>query len=335
MNAAFTEPAKPGPSNSITDVSGIMIGHAHDAQAMTGATVALFDPAMTASVDVRGGGPGTRETDLLDPSRLVHQIHALVFSGGSVYGLEAASAVTSWLGAQGRGYRLIHRPGAPVSPIVPAAILYDLANDGDKSWGETPPYADLGRQACEVASESFALGKVGAGYGARAGQVRGGIGSASLQTSDGYIVGALAAVNAFGSVYMPGSDVFWAWPLERDGEFGSARPDPGWSPEAGDFPSDTKIGAAAAGANTSLAMVALNVALDAGEAKRVAVMAQDGLARAIRPAHAAVDGDVVFCLANGERPMPEPKALTLSRLGSIAADCLARAVARGVYAARP
>ncbi|NHK29378.1 P1 family peptidase [Parvularcula flava] len=337
-----------GPRNSITDIDGLRVGHSHDPDARTGVTVILPDRMVTASVDVRGGGPGTRETDALQPERLVGGLNALVLSGGSVYGLGAADAVAGMLGAEGRGYALIPSPGVPVSPIVPSAILYDLANGGNKGWGDTPPYARLGREALAHAKgeggTDVGLGRTGAGYGAQAGAWPGGLGTASFVTPEGITVGAIVAVNAFGSPYIPGTKCFWAWPFEMDGEFGGVRPDGGET--AHGFPDDTKLGPVRAaggaqnsagvakpGANTTICAVATDAALSTADCKRLAIMAQDGLSRAIRPAHAPVDGDTVFALSTGARDLPEPRALSLSVLGNHAADCLARAIARGVHAA--
>lgn len=319
-----------GPRNDITDVPGINVGQAENARVKTGVTVVLTEEPAICSGDVRGGGPGTRETDLLDPSTLVDRADAIVLSGGSSYGLAAADGVAAWLGAKGRGFQLVARPGVPPSPIVPAAILYDLANGGDKNWGTEPPYRALGLAACESAARApVKLGRAGAGFGASAGAGPGGLGSASYVTPEGIIVGVLVAVNSFGSVKMPGADAFWAWPFEQDGEFGGARPGKDWRTTA-DFPADTKLGAAAR-ANTTIGIVALSAALTQAEARRIAIMAQDGLARAIRPAHGPTDGDALFVLATGEGPSPDP--LTLTRLGLLAADCVARAIARGVYEA--
>jgi L-aminopeptidase/D-esterase-like protein len=323
-----------GPRNDITDVPGIRVGEAHDERARTGVTVILPDAPAIVAGDVRGGGPGTRETDLLDPSTLVDRADAIVLSGGSSYGLGAADGVAAWLGARGRGFRLGQRDGVPPSPIVPAAILYDLANGGDKNWGEEPPYRNLGILAAAAAAQGAAvkLGRAGAGYGAMAGAEAGGLGSSSFVTDDGFTVGAIVAVNSFGSVRRPGARTFWAAPFELDREFGGI----GGSDEGGvaDWPADTKLGAAAARANTTIAAVAVNAALTQAEARRLSIMAQDGVARAIRPAHGPTDGDAVFALATGGKAASDPAILT--RLGLIAADCLARAIARAVHeAARP
>ena len=322
--------ARPGPLNLITDVPGLKVGQAHDPACRTGVTVLLPDARAVCAVDARGGAPGTRETDALAPDTLVEAVDAVVLSGGSVYGLAAADAVAVWLGARGRGYGLATLPGVPRAPIVPAAILYDLANGGDKRWDESPPYAALGRRAVEAARVTFDLGTAGAGAGAMAGLLKGGVGSASVVTHDGFTVGALAAVNSFGSVVSSGGRAFWASPYEIDGEFGGLPLGAG-----GGEPDDWGLAKRdpLPGANTTIACVATDAILTPAQARRVAIMAQDGLARAIRPAHALFDGDVVFALATGLRPLSDPVDFTLTRLGALAADCLARAIARGVYEA--
>lgn len=315
--------------NRITDVAGLKVGQAHDARARTGVTVILPDQRAVCAVDVRGGAPGTRETDALAADTLVEAVDAVVLSGGSVYGLAAADGVTAWLGARGRGYGLA--VGVPPSPVTPAAILFDMANGGDKSWGEAPPYRELGRAAVAAAGRDVALGTAGAGYGAMAGALKGGTGTASATTGDGFTVGALVAVNCWGSVTAPGGKTFWAAPYELDGEFGglgtaglSAGPGQWGAAKTAD---DTR--------NTTIACVATDAILTPAQARRLAVMAQDGLARAIRPIHAPFDGDVVFALSTGRRPLGPAKDHDLARLGALAADTLARAVARGVFEATP
>jgi len=311
-----------GPRNLITDVPGILVGNAEDEKARSGVTVVLPEEPAVAAVDMRGGAPGTRETDLLRPEALVQQVHAVVLSGGSAFGLAAADGVMAWLAARGRGFEAL---GAIV-PIVPAAILFDLANGGHKDWGDDPPYRTLGYAAADTAAERFTLGNVGAGLGAAAGALKGGLGSASQLDDGGFTVGALAAVNPYGSVVMPGCDTFWAWPFERDGEFGRQMPPPGPTPEGG---YET---AGRPGENTTLVVVATDAVLTQAEARRVAIMAQDGIARAIRPVHTPFDGDTVFVLATGRRGLADSHA-DVARIGSMAADCTARAVARGVYEA--
>jgi L-aminopeptidase/D-esterase-like protein len=323
----------PGKSNSIVDVAGIQVGQAVDSNARTGVTVILPETRAVCAVDVRGGGPGTRETDALASHTLVDAVDAVVLAGGSSYGLAAADGVAAMLGARGRGFSLIDLPGVPPSPVVPSAILYDLANGGDKNWGEDPPYRSLGRAALSEASKEIALGRAGAGYGAMAGQHRGGTGSASFVSPDGFTVGALVCVNSFGSVTLPDLDnVYWAWPWETGGEFGGDRPPSSWSASAGDWGA-AKINPGAR-ENTTIACIATDAALTSAQAQRLAIMAQDGLARAIRPVHTPFDGDVVFALSTGRKALPESSDFKLAQLGSLAADCLARAVARGVHEAR-
>jgi L-aminopeptidase/D-esterase-like protein len=323
--------ARPGVRNLITDVPGLKIGQAEDVVARTGVTVIQPDERAVCAVDVRGGAPGTRETDALAPENLVDAVDAVVLSGGSVYGLAAADGVVAWLGARGRGFGLAPNPDVPPSPVVPGAILFDMANGGLKAWGEAPPYRDLGRDAVAAAAETFRLGTAGAGYGAMAGALKGGIGSASMVTADGFAVGAVVAVNCWGSVVAPGGRSFWAAPFEVAGEFGGLG-----SAGLSAAPEDWGLAKTAQAArNTTIACIATDVALTPSQARRVAIMAQDGLARAIRPIHAPFDGDVVFALSTGLRPMPEAADYTVARLGSLAADALARAVGRAVFEAQP
>lgn len=321
-----------GPRNHICDLGGISVGNAVDEAVRTGVTVVLPEARAVAGGEVRGGGPGTRETDLLDPSCLVDAVDAVVLSGGSSWGLEAASGVAAWLGARGRGYRV---GGSPlVSPIVPSAILFDLSNGGSKNWGEEPPYRALGKAACERAGEDLALGNAGAGLGATAGIYKGGLGSASIVSESGLEVAALMAANPFGSAVMPGTDRFWAAPLELDGEFGGRGLPGGAGGFAAQHPLLGTKANALAGANTTIGVVAVNADLTPAEARRIAIMAHDGMARAIRPVHAPVDGDTIFVLATGAYPLgPAPRHTALSVIGSLAADCVARAIARAVYEA--
>jgi len=322
---------KPGPLNLITDVEGITVGNAEDATALTGTTVLLTGGRAIGGCDVRGGAPGSRETESLRPEGLGTGVDAITLSGGSVYGLDAASGALAWLAARKIGFRL---PQSEISlPIIPGAILFDIANGGDKNWGHEAPYRRLAEAACEKAGKRFALGNAGAGYGAVAGAYKGGLGSASAVTSDGFTVGALAAVNAFGSPVIPGTSTLWAWPYEQDGELGRQKPPPSHSLDL-DFPDDIKRPPQPV-ANTAIAIVATDVALTPSQARRVAVMAHDGFARSLRPVHTPVDGDIVFAVSTGAKPMPEPWQFNLGRIGSIAADCLARAVARGVFEAEP
>jgi L-aminopeptidase/D-esterase-like protein len=281
---------------------------------------------------------------------IVDAVDAIVLAGGSVYGLDAGGGATAWLGARGRGFRPARAPAtAPVSPIVPAAVLYDLANGGDKGWGERPPYDAWGRLACEAASVDVALGNAGAGIGAKVGLQKGGLGSASAVHGD-LVVGALVAVNAFGSAVVPGTRALWASPFELDGELGAAAetaaetgawhgvaaadPFAGTTAASGAEPGGSRTGGIAEGGNTTIGVVAVNAAVTAVEARRIAIMAHDGLARAIRPMHSHVDGDVLFVVATGDHRLAGHDRLRdLMRIGSIAADCVARAVGRGVVAA--
>jgi L-aminopeptidase/D-esterase-like protein len=317
--------------NLITDVPGLKVGHAEDMRLGSGVTAIVFDAPAVGSIDVRGGGPGTRETDALKAENLVDAVDALVFAGGSVYGLAAADGVVAAMGAENKGFALIDLPGVPRSPVVPAAILYDLANGGNKAWGDAPPYAALGRKAYAARGGNVALGNAGAGMGAMAGALKGGQGSASIVTHDGFTVAALACVNCWGSTTLPGQRAFWAHAFELDGEFGAAAPDLSKRFDMEDW-HGAKMSAAPR-ANTTLACVAVDADLTPAEAARVAQMASAGLARAIRPVYAPFDGDTVFALATAARATSAPRALAVARFGALAADCLARAIARGVYAA--
>src|SRR5262245_40925484 len=286
-----------GARNLITDVPGIRVGQAHDESARTGVTVVLPDEPARAAVDVRGGAPGTRETDVLDPMSLAARIDAVVLSGGSAFGLDAASGVVKWLSEHGRGFEL--RPGVPRVPIVPAAILFDLANGGRFAPELFPA---LGRKAVAAASNEMALGNAGAGYGATAGAYKGGIGSASAVIDNAVTVGAVVAVNAAGSPIIPGTDVFWAFALEQDGEFGGRRLDRQFGGADPDLPADGK-GRLSPGANTTIAVVATDADVTATELKRIAIMASDGFARALRPVHTPFDGDTVFALTTAKRTL--------------------------------
>ena len=308
--------------NLITDVPGVLVGNAQDVRLASGSTAIVFEAPAVGSIDVRGGGPGTRETALLDPAQTVQGIDAIALSGGSAFGLDAASGVQAWLREQGRGFAV---RSARV-PIVPGAILFDLLNGGDKNWDRYPPYRDLGYQAAAAAGTAFELGSVGAGLGATTVNLKGGLGSASA-VCDGFTVGALAAVNAAGSVVTGDGPWFWAAPFERDGEYGGLGLPP--SLPAGGLDSVTKANPRT---STTLAVVATDAVLTKAEAKRLAVMAQTGLARAIYPVHTPLDGDIVFAVSTGRKPLADPM-LGLTTLGTAAANCVARAIARAVYEA--
>jgi L-aminopeptidase/D-esterase-like protein len=318
---------RPGERNLITDVPGLCVGQAEDRLARTGVTVVLPDEPARGAVDMRGGAPGTRETDALDPMGLAGRVDAVVLSGGSAFGLDSATGVMAWLSEQGRGFEL--RADLPRVPIVPAAILFDLASGGRFSPAIFPA---LGRKAVATASAEFSLGNAGAGYGALAGAYKGGIGSASAVIDDEVTVGALVAVNAAGSPLIPGTDVFWAFALEQEGEFGGKRLDARFKGADLDLPPDGK-GRLRPAANTTIAVVATDADLTGTELKRIAIMAADGFARALRPTHTPVDGDTVFALTTAAKALNGDKPRALTRIGSVAADCIARAIARGVYEA--
>jgi L-aminopeptidase/D-esterase-like protein len=311
--------------NLITDVPGVLVGQAEDMRLGSGVTALVFEQPAVASIDVRGGGPGTRESTLLDPATTVPGIDALVLAGGSAFGLDAASGVQAWLKEHGRGFAI----RTALVPIVPAAILFDLLNGGDKEWSRYPPYRELGYAAAAAAAEDFALGSAGAGTGATVADLKGGVGSASAMTQGGHVIGALAAVNAVGSVVINGGPWFWAAPFEVAGEFGG-RGLPSPLPPAALHP-PTKGGANEA---TTLVVVATDAVLTKTQAHRLAVMAQTGFARAIYPVHTPLDGDVVFAVATGKKPLADP-LFALSELGTYAANVVARAIARAVYEAAP
>ena len=317
---------QPGPRNLLTDVAGLRVGNAGDASLRSGVTVVLCEQPAVAAAAIPGGAPGSRETDLLRPDCMVEKIDAVVFSGGSSFGLDAAGAVSVRLAQQGRGFAV----GPQRVPIVPSAILFDLLNGGDKSWGTEPPYGELGRQALAAADESFQLGNAGAGLGATAGPLKGGLGSASWILPDGFTVGALAAVNACGSATLPDSPLLWAWPFEQADELGAQRR---LLEQAKIMDLDYDFEAALPAANTTLCLVATDAALSKAQTSRLALMAQAGLARALRPVYTPFDGDSVFALATGTADAGPVAPLQLARLGLCAADCLSRAIARGVYEA--
>ena len=304
--------------NAITDVPGIRVGHWTNLEAATGCTVVLCTDGAVGGVDVRGGAPGTRETDLLNPVNVVEKVHAILLGGGSAFGLAAADGVMRWLEEQGIGFDA----GVARVPIVPAAILFDLGFGSAK----VRPDAASGYAACAAASDGpVAQGNVGAGTGATCGKMLGplqamksGLGSASRQIEGGAIVAAVVAVNAAGDVYDPRTGRIVAGARKPGGkgffnESGANAPSPGAN--------------LLAGTNTTIAVVATNAALSKIGATKVAQMAHDGLARAIRPAHMMFDGDTVFALSTGR------VQADLSRIGAVAADVLAEAVLAAVLAA--
>ncbi len=319
----------PGPKNLITDIAGLSVGQADDVRLRSGVTVILPHRPVRGAADIRGGGPGTRETETMADTGIVNELHALVLSGGSAFGLDGATGVQSYLREKGVGFAV----GPVRVPIVPQAILFDLLNGGDKEWGRHAPYRDMAYEAAAKASADVALGTAGAGFGgtvawAKSGQrMMGGLGSASLMRDDGLGIGVLAAVNAAGSVTVGAGPHFWAAPWEIGAEFGGLG-----LPSSFDEAAQTPILKSGPIQNTTLAVVATNAALTKAELKRLAIMAQTGLARSIVPVHTPLDGDIVFALSVGEMRLTDP-VFDLAELGARAANTLARAVARGVYKA--
>ena len=312
--------------NLITDVEGLLVGNASDDKGLTGTTVVVPDKHMVLAADCRGGAPGTRELDALRPENIVETIHALVLSGGSVFGLDAASAVAVELAKKGIGFKFGDQPWP--CPVVPAAVLFDLMNGGNKAWGAEPPYRRLGAEALANAAEDFALGNVGAGCGAMAGALKGGLGSASAQVGE-FTVGALVAVNSVGSCADPATGNLFARSLAIGDEMGFVVNTP--LPAFAATKIDLMKEAAAAGANTTIAVVATDASLTKAEALRLAIMAQDGLAMAIRPAHTPFDGDTVFAASTMVRALPGNRPLAVAELGAAAATTLARAVGRALW----
>lgn len=314
---------RPGSRNLITDVAGLTVGNASDAAIKTGCTVLLGDKPFTCGIHVMGGAPGTRETDLLAPDKTVEQVDALVLSGGSAFGLDAASGVADGLRAQGRGFSVGDQP----VPIVPAAILFDLLNGGAKDWSENP-YKTLGKQALAGAGPVFSLGSAGAGTGATTANLMGGLGSASIVLPSGHTVAALVAVNSLGSATVGNSPYFWAAPFEMGDEFGGLGP-------AAVFPdphlAQTKL---SSHANTTIGIVATDATLSQAQCTRMATAAHDGYARALVPSHTPMDGDLVFAASTALKPLENPLFDTLN-LGHAAATVMARAIARAVFLATP
>ncbi|TXR51159.1 P1 family peptidase [Phyllobacterium endophyticum] len=319
---------KAGPRNLITDVPGVRVGNASDSKLKSGCTVILCENPATAAVQVLGGAPGTRETDLLEPHNTVEAINALVLSGGSAFGLDSGSGVQAALREMGVGFAV----GTQRIPIVPGAVLFDMLNGGDKNWGRYPPYRELGYEAAHSASSDFSLGTAGAGTGATVNELKGGLGSASALLQSGTIIGALVAVNALGMVTVGQSRHFWAAPFEIGDEFGGlGLPQP--------LPRDavkvrTKFSDAERDANTTIGVIATDLILTKAQTKRLAIAAHDGYARAIWPAHSPFDGDLVFAIATGSSGKV-PELTEFIDLCATAASTMARAVARGVHAATP
>ncbi len=317
----------PGPRNLITDVAGLAVGNAQDDNLKSGTTVLLSeDGPMTTSYAVMGGAPGTRDTDLLEPDKTVPGVDAIVLSGGSAFGLAAAQGVMDALAQQGRGFQ-VHSARVP---IVPAAIIFDLPNNGQKGWAENP-YPALGLDALGNIAHDFALGTAGAGTGATDAQHKGGLGSASLVLPDGTTIGALVVVNALGSATTPSGKHFWAAPFEIGEEFGGLGPDPTANLQA--LLPSRKTAAMAQHGNTTIGVVATDARLDKAACKRLATAAHDGFARALVPAHTPYDGDLIFASSTARRGPPSDEVMPL--LGHYAAVCMARSIARAIWEATP
>lgn len=322
-------PFSTGPRNLITDVRGLRVGSAHDEQLKSGSTAIIPDAPMVAAAQVLGGAPGTRETDALEPHNRLDTVHAIALSGGSAFGLDAAGGVQAALREAGIGVEVAgHR-----IPVVPAAILFDLANGGDDEWGRYPPYRELGYEAARNAGADFAIGTAGAGFGATTAGLKGGLGSASTMLAGGITVGALAAVNPLGSVTIAGTPHFWAAPFEIGDEFGGlGLPSPLPEGTADIF---WKFAEPPWGnRNTTIAAIATDAVLTKAEAKRFAINAHGGFTRAIWPSHSPADGDIVFGLATGATGIVPDERMAME-ISAVAASTMARAIARAVYAATP
>lgn len=314
--------------NAITDIAGILAGHFTDPEAVSGTTVVLCPAGAVAGVEVRGAAPGTRETDLLDPVNLVDKVQGICLCGGSVYGLAAADGVVRYLAEKGWGFAL---DKTHVAPIVPAAVIYDLG----RGPNFVPPVdAQWGYRACvNATAESVAQGSVGAGTGAKSYSIKGGVGTASQVIAGGMLVAALVVVNSHGSAVDPGTGLFWELRPGMEPDLES------WAGKKFRLPPPPR---SRPGANTTIGVVATDARLNKNQATKVARMAHDGLARAIRPCHTMFDGDTIFCLATGAKPLAEISgpfdvsgAAAVSQVGQAAADCISRAVMRGLLAAEP
>jgi D-aminopeptidase len=314
--------------NLLTDVAGLKVGQAADPKLASGVTVVLFDSPAVASIAVPGGAPGLRDSALLEPGMTVEAVDALVLSGGSSFGLDSMGGVQAHLRAIGRGFAV----GDQRVPIVPGAILFDLNNGGNKNWAKQPPYWELGFQAAGRAGIDFELGTAGAGFGATTANLKGGLGSASARTAGGFTVGALVAVNAIGQATIGNSAHFWAAPFERDHEFGG-RGLPATMPEKHLLMRVKGDPTPKALANTTIAIVATDACFSKEQAKRMALQSQSGLALALRPAHAAFDGDAIFAAATGNSGRAPSDLRELTEICLSASDCLSRAIARAVYLA--
>lgn len=321
----------PGPRNLITDITGLKVGNCSDEQLKSGVTSLVCETENTASVHVMGGAPGTRETDLLRVENTVQSVDAIILSGGSAFGLDAAGGAQSALRELGRGFQIReHR-----IPVVPAAIIFDLSNGGNKDWGKFSPYRELGYQAIRNAAPDFYIGSHGCGTGALVGGpgtgLKGGLGSASTVLPNGISIGALIAVNSLGAATVGNSRNFWAAPFEIGDEFGGL----GWANVSSEESREIRIkfrDNISLGTNTVIGIIATDAKLSKAQCKKLAISAHDGIARAIWPAHTQFDGDLLFGLATGTSQIVPDLEEQLD-LGAIAASTVSRAIARGIFAA--
>ncbi len=318
---------KPGPTNSITDIEGLSVGNAQDIDLKSGVTALICDKPCIASVAVHGGAPGTRDTELLSPKNTVETINGITLSGGSAFGLDAASGVQAWMRENNRGFEV----GPVRVPIVPGAIIFDLINGGNKKWGRFPPYRDLGYEAAQNAKGDFDIGTAGAGTGALVAGLKGGLGTASLKLDNGITIGALFVVNALGTPLMGNTKHFHAALFEKDNEFGGHG-----LPTKVPFDVDTvkfKFRDMASDlSNTTIGIIATDAVVTKAEAERLAIAAHDGIARAIYPAHTPYDGDLIFSIASGGSGI-KPKGDDWTEMSGHVANVTSRAIARGVYEA--
>lgn len=318
---------KPGPKNSITDIEGLKVGNAQDDTLKSGVTVLMCEEPMIASVAVHGGGPGTRDTELLSPENTVEAINALVLSGGSAFGLDAASGVQAYLREKGQGFTV----GNMNVPIVPQAILFDLINGGDKDWGKYPPYREFGYEAASHASSKFETGTAGAGTGALVAGLKGGLGTASIKLDNGITLGALFAVNALGSPLIGDTKHFHAALFEQGHEYGGVGL-PSSMPDNADTLNIKFREETTSVSNTTIGIIATDAILTKAQAKRLAIAAHDGIARALYPAHTPFDGDLIFAIASGGSGIV-PQKNDWTDMAAQASNVTTRAIANGVYSA--
>ena len=307
-----------GPSNSITDIDGFLVGNAHDDKLKSGVTVLTRPNSFRASVSILGGAPGTKETDLLSPDKIVDKIDGIVLSGGSAFGLDASSGVMDCLKNRNRGFDT----GSIKVPIVPSAILFDLKNGGFKDW-KTNPYRNLGENAFLNISHFFEIGSVGAGCGATTSVVKGGLGTTSIFYGDRIKVGAIVAVNSVGSPCFPGTNILYS-------DFYGANKEQLEKPPSGSSINSTKL---LKGEATTLGIVCTNLNFNKNDLNRIATSAHSGIARAIEPSHTPFDGDIIFSATSGTQPI-DSKDTDLMLVCQLSALCITRAVGSAIKAVR-